>query len=207
MNFYHNGHKSCPLWLEKNRAVLFIPFIKGECVSCGRRPPWPHHAVCPYCGEQVRMPVWWTVGRVVVPVVCAVSIAGVLFLTRPDWVEARETVGYLSTAKAFLLAAVVVVLCAPCSDSDLIASSRAEILIPQVKALAGCLLVGVAALVVNAGMAFARTVGWGAYLLYAATTLCICVAPFFYRLPPWRVAVAVLLLVCVLFPLHAANFF
>ena len=153
------------------------------------------------------MPVWWRVARVAVPVACVLSIVGMIPLTFPDVAEAREAVPYLSAKQSFLFAAALVLLLAPSRDSDLTVSSRTEIIMPQLKTLAGCLCVGGAAFAVNFCMAFARITGWGAYLLYAAATVCVCAFPFFYRLPLGRVITAVLLLMCVLFPIHAANFF
>jgi len=182
-------------------------FIKGKCVSCDRSLPWPHHKVCPYCDEQVRMPMWWYVARVVVPVVCAFSVAGLFPLTSPDWAEAQDVAMRLPMAKSFLFAVTVIVLFAPCRDSDLIASTRAELIIPQIKTLAGCLLIGVSLFAVNFCMAFARFIGWEGYLLYTVATACVCASPFFYRLPPARVVLAVLLLGVIFMPLHFANFF
>jgi len=152
------------------------------------------------------MPVWWRVARVAVPVLCVLSVAGLFTLTSPDWEEAKGIATHLPMAKAFLLAVTVIALFAPCRDSDLLVSSRAGLILPQIKTLAGCLMVGAAVFAVNACMAFARMTGWGAYLLYAVATACACVSPFFYRLPFGRVIAAVLLITCVLFPLHLANF-
>ena len=181
--------------------------LKGQCVSCGRAPSWPHYSVCPYCGERVRMPAWWRIMRVGVPLVCVVAVVGLIPLTLPDLAEARDTVAPLQKTKAFLLAAVLVILLMPCRDSDLIVSSRAEIIRAQLKTLAGCLFVGTFAFAANFCMAFARIAGWGTYLLYTVATLCVCALPFLYRLPLGRVIAAVFLLVYILLPLHTRNFF
>jgi len=169
--------------------------------------PWPHHKVCPYCDEQVRMPVWWRVARVVVPIVCVLSVAGLFPLTSPDWAEAQGVAAHLSITKSFLFAVTVVVLLAPCRDSDLITSSRAEIIIPQIKTFAGCLWVGAVAFAANFCMAFARFIGWEGYVLYAVATACVCVSPFFYRLPLGRVILAVLLIMVIFWPIYRTNFF
>jgi len=153
------------------------------------------------------MPTWWRVARVAVPVVCALAVAGLFRLAAPDWAEAQDAAKHLPVAKAFLLAVTVVVLFAPCRDTDLIASTRAEILLPQLKTLAGCLWVGASAFAVHFCMAFARVIGWEGYLLYATATLCVCASPCFYRLPLGRVLLAVLLLMVIFLPIHLANFF
>jgi len=153
------------------------------------------------------MPAWWWVARVVIPIVCILSAVGVFLLTQPDVEEAQDVATFLSKTKAFLLAAPVVLLLAPCRDSDLIASSRMGIILPQLRTLMGCLLSGMLVFVVNFCMAFARVAGWEAYLLYAVVTVCVCLLPFFYRLPSWRVVVAVLLLMSAFVPIHMASFY
>ena len=151
--------------------------------------------------------MWWWVARGVVPLVCVASALGVFLLTQPDFIEAQDSAKDLSSAMAFLLAAPIVLLLAPCHDSDLIASSRVDILLPQVRTFAGCLCVGALAFAVNFCLAFARTAGGGMYLLYVVTVVCIVLLPFFYRLPFWRVAVAVFLSVPAAASFHLANFF
>ena len=100
----------------------------------------------------------------------------------------------------------IAVLLMPCKDNDLIASSRGGIILPQVWTLVGGLCAGVLAWSVNFGMAFARMVGWEAYLLYVCATVCLGLLPFFYRLPFWRIVAAVLLLMSAFIPYHVANF-
>ena len=153
------------------------------------------------------MPVWWRVARVVVPIVCVLSVAGLFPLTSPDWAEAQDVAMHLPMVKSFLFAVTVIVLFAPCHDSDLITSTRAAFIIPQIKTFVGCLLVGVTLLAVNFCITFARVIGWEGYLLYTVATACVCASPFFYRLPPARVVLAVLLLGVIFMPLHFINFF
>jgi hypothetical protein len=153
------------------------------------------------------MPVWWWVARVAVPLVCVFSVVGVFLLSHPDFEETRDLIKILSKTKAFLLAAPIVVLLAPCRDTDLIASSRVAIIMPQIKTFAWCLFVGAHVFAVNFCMAFARVVGWEAYVLYAVAMGGVCLLPIFHRLPFWRVVVAALLLMSALVPYHLANFY
>jgi hypothetical protein len=151
--------------------------------------------------------MWWRVVRVVVPLVCVLSVVGIFFFTHPDFLEAQDIAKYFPKTKAFLLAASVVVLLTPCRDSDLIVSSRVGIIVPQIATFAVSLFVGMLVFVINFCMAFARVIEWEAYLLYGIATMGICLLPFLYRLPFWRVAVAVLLLMSALVPIHLANFY
>lgn len=171
-------------------------------MSCGRRPPWPHYRDCPYCGELVRMPVWWRVARVGL-VVALILLMGVLFrLSSPDFEEAREVLRALPTVKRFLLVSGVAVLLMPHEGSDVIVTSRVALHMWQLRSLAGDVFIGASLFFGSLCFAFASTFGVGLYLLFALVAVGLLALPCFYRLHPWRVGFALLLFLGVFVPLH-----
>ena len=176
--------------------------VQGECVSCGRLPPWPHYRECPYCGEQVRMPVWWSCGRVALVLALAVLAGALFLLSRPDFSEAREALGILPVVKRFLLVAGGAVLLMPCPDGDVIVTSHRELQVWQVKSLVGCVFIGGALYFSGLCFAFAVTSGVWSRLLAALIAGGLLALPYFYRLPWWRVGFVVAVLGAVFLQLH-----
>ena len=164
-------------------------------MSCGR---WSgrHVRVCPYCGEQVWHPRWWRAGQWGMILLPPALLAGLAFLTRPDWGAFARMARTTHPAVGFLFAAGLGLLLLPVPDRDLVASSRSELCRWQVRAMiGGWLMAGYA----GAGTFCVRCGhpgGW-ACLLAVGIGLCVASAPFFFRIP-WRSLVAVALLAAMI---------
>lgn len=164
----------------------------GVCVSCGRE-SGQHYWHCPYCGEEVRQPLWRRVARAALLTVPPLLTGMVVLVTRPDWGSAVRALRSAPPAIGFLFAAGAGLLLLPQSDSDLVVSSHAERVKWQALALGGAVLCGTYAAVTAVCLCFGQAAATGVWLAGSAVIICVAVAPLFFRIP-WRAPAAAAIL-------------
>jgi len=173
------------------RAMTIRP-LQGQCVSCGRHPPWPHVASCPYCGEAVLMPRLWVILRRVWAAVFLCALGMVVLLPLMQGMPVRNQ-GAWSIQSWLLFSIASTLFLMPHTTQDVIVCSQRELLAWQIKSFCGALIIGGSSLIGAAQIVYARSDGLLA-LFCAILIACLLVSPWFIRLCAWRMWVGMALI-------------
>jgi hypothetical protein len=168
--------------------LMMIRHPQGQCVSCGRLPPWPHIATCPYCNEDVLMPRIWVLLRRIWIAIFTGSLGLVIVL---PWMHQMVGVplqrqAVLSVPSWILLSMATMLFLFPHNSHDVIVCSPRELRAWQFKSLLGSLIIGTGACLGAIQCDCARW-EWSVAVACGVLGLCLFTAPYFFRLSAWRI--------------------
>jgi hypothetical protein len=163
---------------------MTLRYLQGQCVSCGRHPPWPHVASCPYCGEEVLMPRLWGILRRSWVAAFIVALGMVVLLPLMQGMPVRSH-GAGSIQRWLLLSIASTLFLMPHTAQDVIVCSQRELLAWQIKSFLGSLMIGISSLVCASHLVYAMS-DWLMAFFCAILTACLLVSPWLFRLCAWR---------------------
>jgi len=127
----------------------------------------------------------------------ALTFALAVLLLRAARPEALALAGMRSWAGLALAWGVGLALL-PCRDDDLVAASRRELRLWQLRTTAGSLLLCASAWAGAVGVKYARTFSPGLWLAAVILGVCVCAMPLAHRLPLRALAAAALVAAAIL---------
>ncbi len=170
-------------------SKMMIRHPQGQCVSCGRHPPWPHVVTCPYCTEDILMPRAWVFLRRAWLVAFTGALGLVILLPAlyASSIDMSSRPHPVSSVQGWILLSIAAMLFLfPHNPHDVIVCSPRELRSWQFKSLLGSLLIGTGALIAAIQCDSARG-ECSVVVAFGVLGLCLFAVPYFFRLSAWRV--------------------
>jgi hypothetical protein len=167
---------------------MMIRHPQGQCVSCGRRPPWPHVIACPFCNEEILMPRAWVFLRRVWIALFTLSLGLVVVLPVMCMEDdvASQPGGAWPVLRWILFSIAAMLILAPHDPQDVIVSSQKELRVWQLKTLFGSMVMGTGALILGIRSVYGL-LEWPVAISCGVLLVCLLISPWFFRLSAWRI--------------------